>query len=150
MKHLILYLMLLIAVPATAQSGLFGRHPNQPQPTEGHHHHGSLMHHGPLDHPKAMNPDDFQVAHRYISKEIFDSKRLDLAKHIVERNWFNARQIASICELFSYDSNRLEFAKFAYSSCVDKGLYFLVEETFTFSSSKEELRNYITKDALRY
>jgi len=146
MKHLILYLMLLLAIPATAQHGLFRSHPHHSHAPAEHHHHGSLMHHGPNEHPygpQAMNSEDFEVAHGFIAKETFDSNRLDVAKQIVKDNWMNAKQIASICELFIYDSNRLEFAKFAYASCVNKGMYFVVEETFTFSSSKEELREFI-------
>lgn len=146
MKHLVLYLMLLLAIPATAQHGLFGSHPHHSHAPAKHHHHGSLMQYGPNEHPfgpQAMNSEDFEVALRYIAKETFDSNRLDVAKQIVKDNWMNAKQIASICELFTYDSNRLEFAKFAYASCVNKGMYFVVEETFTFSSSKEELREFI-------
>ena len=92
-----------------------------------------------------MSAEDFEVALRYVSKELFDSNRLEVAKQIVKDNWVSARQIASFCELFTYDSNRLEFAKYAYASCVNKGMYFTVEETFTYSSSKEELREYISR-----
>lgn len=148
MKHLVLYLMLLLAIPATAQSGLFGTHPHHSHEHGEHHHHGSLMQHGPNEHPygpQAMNPEDFEVALRFISKETFDSNRLDTAKEIVGKNWVSARQIAAICGLFTYDSNRLEFAKFAYASCVDKGMYFLLDETFTYRFSKEELHEFTSR-----
>ena len=147
MKHFVLYLMLLLAIPATAQHGLFGSHPHHEHAPK-HPHHGSLMQHGPHEHhqgPQAMSSEDFEVALRYIAKESFDDNRLEVAKQVVKDNWVNAKQIATICERFTFDSNRVEFAKYAYASCVNRGMYFVVEETFTFSSSKEELRDYINK-----
>ena len=145
MKNIVLYLMLLIAVPATAQSGLFGSHSHHSQ-AAGKHYHGSLMQHGPLDRPhatKGMNPKDFEAALLIISKESFDSNRLDIAKQIVKDNGMSTKQIAQVCSLFTFDSNKLEFAKFAYHFCVDRKRYFLLDEVFTYNSSKEELHEYI-------
>ena len=149
MRNLALYLMLLLAVPATAQSGLFGSHSHHRShaPAE-HHHHGSLMHHGPGEHPhtvQVMNPEDFELALGYISKKTFDSDRLETAKEVVRNNWVSSRQIAAVCRLFTYDSNRLDFAKFAYASCADKGMYFILDETFTFNSSRDELHKFISR-----
>ena len=146
MKHIALYLMLLIAIPATAQSGLFGSHPHHPSPPE--HHHGSLMHYEPHVHAPSvqyygMNPKDFEKAIQLISDETFDSKRLTVAKRIITDNKMSVKQIASICELFTFEANRLEFAKYAYRFCVDPNRYFLLDEVFTYSSSKEELFDYI-------
>lgn len=152
MKKLVLYLMLLMAVPATAQSGLFGSH--------SHHHHASIYntHHdpygpmfkeipnyGPAHHHEApgMNPRDFEDAVRFISEENFDEKRLGKAKRIIIDNPMSTRQIATICKLFTFEANRLEFAKFAYHHCVDSNIYFLIDEVFTFESSKDELDKYI-------
>lgn len=92
-----------------------------------------------------MNSEDFEVAFSFIAKETFDSKRLEIAKNIVKNNWVSSKQIASICRLFTYDSNRVEFAKFAYPSCIDKGMYFLLDATFTYSSSREELHDYLSQ-----
>ena len=150
MKNIVLYLMLLIAVPATAQSGLFGSHSHHA--STGKHHHGSLMHpHGHAEHPdisQGMATEDFEVALRILSKKTFDNSRLDAAKQIVQDNWMTTRQIASICGLFTYDSNRLEFAKFAYHFCVDRQNYFMLDEVFTYSSSKEELATYVRNNKL--
>lgn len=148
MKNIALYLMLLLAVPATAQSGLFGKHVHRHSHAPAEQHHGSLMQHGPGEHPyivQVMTSEDFELALNYISKKVFDSDRLELAKEIVGKNCVSAKQIASVCKLFTYDSNRLEFAKFAYASCADKGMYFILDETFTFSSSRDELHDYIRR-----
>ena len=90
-----------------------------------------------------MNPKDFEKAIQLISDESFDSKRLTIAKRIITDNKMSVKQIADICKLFTFEANRLEFAKYAYHFCVDPNRYFLLDEVFTYSSSKEELFDYI-------
>ena len=155
MKKFILFLMLAMAIPAMteAQTGLFGPrrpysthasdgHSQRPLFREGRHRH----HHAPVMEEMGMNPRDYDDAFRIISEENFDEKRLATAKRIIADNPMNARQIANICKLFSFDANRLDFAKFAYHHCVDANKYFLVDETFTFESSKKALYEYIHHD----
>ncbi len=45
---------------------------------------------------------------------------------------------------FTYEDNKLEFAKLAYKNCTDKDDYYRVNESFTYSSSKSELNEYIS------
>ena len=146
MKHIALYLMLLIAIPATAQSGLFGSHPHHASRPPSSHHNEPLIYHGHSVYVPAvqgMNPKDFEKAVQLISDETFDSKRLTVAKRIITDNKMSVKQIADICKLFTFEANRLEFAKYAYRFCVDPNRYFLLDEVFTYSSSKEELFDYI-------
>ena len=90
-----------------------------------------------------MNPKDFNEAVRIINNENFDEKRLATAERIIAANPMSTRQIANICKLFNFESNRLEFAKYAYRRCVDPNNYFLIDEVFTFDSSKKELYDFI-------
>ena len=92
-----------------------------------------------------MNPMDYDAAVRIISNESFDSKRLTIAKQIIVDNYMNTRQIVGICKLFTYEANKLDFAKFAYAFCVDPNKYFLLDEVFTFDSSKKELYKFTHK-----
>ena len=78
-----------------------------------------------------------------IADESFDSSRLELAKQIVSTNPMSVNQIIGICKLFSFESNKLDFAKFAYRHCTDRNRYFMVNEVFNFESSKRELRDYM-------
>lgn len=90
-----------------------------------------------------MNPQDYEYAYQMIADESFDSSRLKLAKQIASTNPMSTNQIIGICKLFSFESNRLDFAKSAYRHCTDKNRYFMVNEVFNFKSSKQELRDYI-------
>ena len=150
MKKLVLYFLLLLVVPATAQSGLFGKRHHHGSPTPAGQYHprpmikpGHSKHHVPRHEEIGMNPRDFNEAVRIINNENFDEKRLATAERIIAANPMSTRQIANICKLFNFESNRLEFAKYAYRRCVDPNNYFLIDEVFTFDSSKKELYNFI-------
>ena len=99
----------------------------------------------PGHHPMVMgmNPKDFEGAMAMLSKESFDDDRLTMAKQVVANNPMTVDQIAQICQLFKFESNKLEFAKFAYHYCVEKNKYFMLNDVFTFDSSKRELNDYI-------
>jgi len=90
-----------------------------------------------------MNPTDFDEAVALLSKETFDDTRLSTAKQIVANNPMTVNQIVQICRLFTYENNKLEWAKFAYPYCIDKNKYYMLNEVFTYNSSKDELNEYI-------
>ncbi len=152
MKKLVLYFLLLMAVPATAQSGLFGSHSDHHAPPSApaeQHQPGPMIKAGKPAAPatrnegRGMNTKDYEEAVRIINNENFDESRLNMAKRIINGNPMNSRQIAKICRLFTFEANRLEFAKYAYSRCADPNKYYLLDDVFTFESSKKELDEYI-------
>lgn len=97
----------------------------------------------PVPPSHGMSPQDYEEAYQLISKESFDNTKLTLAKQVISANPMTASQIAGICKLFSFENNKLEFAKFAYSFCVDPNKYYLLNEALTYDSSKRELDEYI-------
>lgn len=78
-----------------------------------------------------------------VENESIDSKRLEMTKSYVNKTNLSAQQIADISKKFTFDSNRLEWAKYAYSKCYDKANYFLLKNTFAFSSNYSALEDYI-------
>ena len=90
-----------------------------------------------------MNPQDYDAAYQMISKESFDSSKLTLAEQVVSSNLMTASQILGICKLFSFESNKLDFAKYAYGYCVDQNKYYLLNDAFSYESSKRELDEFI-------
>ena len=93
--------------------------------------------------PQGMNPEDYNEVVRMISNESFDDTKLTVAKQVISNNPMTASQIVNICKLFSFESNKLEFAKFAYPYCTEKNKYYLLNEVLTYDSSKRELNEYI-------
>ena len=90
-----------------------------------------------------MNPQDFGELKALIEHESFDDSRLTIAKQVVASNHLTAAQITEICQLFSFEDNALEFAKYAYPYCVDPNRYYLVNQAFKYESSKSELNKII-------
>lgn len=90
-----------------------------------------------------MTDREFETALNALKSESYDNTRLILAKQIVSQNLMKASQVAEICKLFSFESNRLELAKFAYSHCGEKNRYYLVNASFAYDATKRELDEYI-------
>jgi hypothetical protein len=90
-----------------------------------------------------MNEYDFAAARQTIANASFSDTKLSTAQMISETNCLSSEQIASILGTFSFETDRLEFAKSAYRKCIDKGNYFKVVNALQFSSSKDELNEYI-------
>lgn len=93
---------------------------------------------------QAANNQYFSQFLSSLRSESFDSNRLQNAKVYASKTNLSASQIKDIAATFTFDSNRLDWAKAAYSSCYDKGNYFLLRETFTFSSNYSDLQDYIS------
>lgn len=91
----------------------------------------------------STNSDDFSSILARIKQESFDKNKLTTAQSITKKNTLTADQIAEICKLFSFDSYRLEYAKFAYDYCSNKNSYHKVSATFSFSSYAKDLEKYI-------
>jgi Domain of unknown function (DUF4476) len=92
---------------------------------------------------RAMSDYDFNQAKETLRREWFENTRVTTAKQILDRNYFTSRQIKELLLLFTFENNKLDLAKHAYSRTVDKGNYYIVNDAFTFNNSKEELARYI-------
>ena len=90
-----------------------------------------------------INTREFEQVKDQIRKEWFEKNRLTSAKVIIEKNNFTARQVTELASLFTFENNKLEIAKYAYRKTVDKQNYYLLNDVFTFNSSKDELARFI-------
>lgn len=79
-----------------------------------------------------------------IKNEPFSSRRVSLAKTIIQTNpGFTSQQMATIVSQMTFDSDKLEVATFGYNFCVDQQNYYLLANSLTFSSNREKLMDYI-------
>jgi Domain of unknown function (DUF4476) len=90
-----------------------------------------------------MSSREFESVKEQIRKEWFENNRLTSAKTIIDKNNFTAQQTKEMVLLFGFENNKLEIAKYAYRKTVDKQNYYVVNDAFTFSSSKDELARFI-------
>jgi hypothetical protein len=92
---------------------------------------------------RAMDKASFDQLKKSIANESFDNTRTTVAKQYISVNYFNSSQVKQLVELFSFENSRLEIAKYAYDYTVDKGNYFMVNDAFSFSTSKDSLMDFI-------
>lgn len=105
------------------------------------------VHQRPRHHGRSyyigMSPEGFAAAKEIISDRYLDSSMLETAKDIAAWNSLSASQIREIAMMFTFDSTRLEFTKYAFGNCANPGEYFILYDVFTFNSSISELADYI-------
>ncbi len=90
-----------------------------------------------------INQEEYQSICQTIKNESFESSKLEMAKTIFGTREASSVQVLGVMKLFSTESTKLEFAKFAYYKTYDRKNYYKVYEAFNFSSSKKELSIYI-------
>lgn len=100
----------------------------------------------PVRNNNRINPEEFGGMYDAIKKESFESTKIDLAKSFFGNRELSSAQVFQVTKLFTMESNRLEFSKYAYARTYDKKNYYKVYDAFTFSNSKKELADYTKKN----
>ena len=100
------------------------------------------------DYPSApiqygMNDYDFGQLKNTLNRLSFESSKMQVAKQAISVNQITARQVAELINMMSFESSKLDLAKFAYHNTVDKQNYYIINDTFTFESSINDLNNFI-------
>lgn len=94
---------------------------------------------------KAMQKDDFKDLKGSINNRSFESTNLDKAKTAIDNNYLTSEQVKELLGYFTFESNKLELAKYSYKKVCDQGNFFKVYDAFDFDSSITELKDYISK-----
>lgn len=135
-----------------------GHHNNNDHHGNNDGHHNNNDHHGnndghhndyghptppPIPAPQICSGRDLEQIVRLIEDESFEDSKLTIAKQAVSSQLMTTEQLTRIARLFTYEDTKLEFLKYAYDYCFDKNKYYLVNSVFTYSSSKDEMNEYI-------
>jgi hypothetical protein len=89
-----------------------------------------------------MEPPNFYASREMISNAPFDGPKLTQAKSLADKNCLTTTQIIDVIYIFSGESSRLNFAKYAYNHCWDPDNYNDVKEVLN-SSGQSALQKYI-------
>lgn len=95
--------------------------------------------------PATITDQELKEIIRALKGESFDPTRKQLAQQIISnsRKLFLAAHVRQMLQCFDFEPNKLEVAKLAYEHTLDREKYFLVNEAFSFDSSRSELSRYI-------
>jgi hypothetical protein len=89
-----------------------------------------------------MEDPNFYASREMITNAPFDGPKLTQAKSLADKNCLTTSQIIDVIYIFSGESSRLNFAKYAYKHCWDPVNYDKVKDVLR-SSSQGELKSYI-------
>ena len=78
-----------------------------------------------------------------LSDAAFADDKVSMAKQILRTNCIVIEQLVEILEEISFDEDQLNLAKFAYDHVYDLENYYEVYGVFSFSSSSDELDDFI-------
>lgn len=92
---------------------------------------------------RPVGADRFSRMMETISDEAFSDAKVRVAKQIIRSNCLVIGQLVEILEDITFDDGQLDLAKFAYEHIYDLENYYQVYGVFSFSSSGEELDEYI-------
>ncbi len=90
-----------------------------------------------------LSGNEFEAIKHTINNRPFDSTKLQIAKEAVSKNRMNSYQVAELVQLLTFESNKLELAKFGYQFVLDPKNYYVIYNEFTFDSSINELSAFI-------
>ncbi len=126
------------AVP-TPQHGWNGNHHNNPLPVycpvPGYT--------GRIGHQQPMSDVEFRTILAHANDANFDHSRLDLIKAAAGSRGFTAAQAQSLANTFDFDSNRYQFATWAFDKTYDIDNFYILAATFDFNSYKRDLLQHI-------
>lgn len=98
---------------------------------------------GAIGCPWPMDQNAFGSAMNTINGQTFEDNKLQVAKQAFSSNCMTSSQVGQIMQIFTFEDSRLDFAKFAYGHTYDLGNYYQINSAFTFSSSVDELNDFI-------
>ena len=90
-----------------------------------------------------MTSGNFNAALATINKQSFEETKLKTAKQVISANCLNVDQIIQIANTFGFEETKLDFAKYAYDYCIEPRNYFKLNGIFSFSTSVDELSDYV-------
>lgn len=104
---------------------------------------GTAVNNGQCFYP--MSGPDFSQAINSIESKNFSDDQMAVARQVINGNCLSTGQIIEMCELMSFEEEKLEIAKLGYAKCTDRNNYYQVNDVFSFSSSIDELEEHISR-----
>jgi hypothetical protein len=98
---------------------------------------------GPSGCKNPMNNSTFHGLKEKVENKIFEEQKLSEAKKIVKNRCFFTAQIKSLMELFEFDDNKLDLAKYSYSFTFDQQNFASLSELFYFKATQNEFINFL-------
>lgn len=90
--------------------------------------------------PVPMDPADFARVRQSVGSASFSGDRLERLGDALQGRYLTVDQVIALLEVFSFEQTKIDAAVLMYPQIVDPGEWYRVFDAFTFSSSKDALR----------
>jgi uncharacterized short protein YbdD (DUF466 family) len=91
----------------------------------------------------AMSDEDFSNYMNAVRNKTGDQTKMTIAEQGLFRRQIRCNQVLQIMKLFSFESSRLDFAKFAFDSLCDPQNVYILNDGFTFSSTISDFQEFL-------
>ena len=91
----------------------------------------------------AMNAQEFELLLKRVNEQRFGNDKMFMVREAAVRDQFHTGQVVRLMQLFSFENDRLEVARYCYASTIDKSNYHTVKNELRYASSRNELDYYI-------
>ena len=98
---------------------------------------------GQIGCEKPVSADRFERMMARIEDASFSDDKVNVAKQILRTNCLVIEQLVAMLEEVAFDEGQLDLAKFAYDHIYDLENYYEVYSVFAFSSSNDELDEFL-------
>lgn len=93
--------------------------------------------------PCVEDENEFKESLKSIQSKTFDHDRIEIIEMLAKDHCFSVAQIKIIISQLYPGSGKLQSLKVLYDNCTNKKSYYTLADDLTFSSEKDELKNFI-------
>ncbi len=90
-----------------------------------------------------MGGIDFAALKKNVNSKLSEEEKQAAVKQLINTNCLLSAQVKELVMIFSFEKNRIEVAKMAYTHTYDIGNYNKVADALMFETSANELNAYI-------
>lgn len=98
---------------------------------------------GGYNNRNMLSNRDIEDLRTRVADRITDTDKEKLMKSVLDNRSCTTDQVRTMMSWLSFESTKLDFAKWAFDKAADSRNYWKLESEFSFSSSKDEFNNYI-------
>lgn len=92
---------------------------------------------------RVWTQQDMSDLKKRVDDRMMDGEKQKLMQSVLQDRRYTTEQMRTMLNWLSFESTKVEVAKWGYDNVSDKQNYWKLESEFTFSSSKDEFNNYI-------
>lgn len=92
---------------------------------------------------RLISNGEFAELINIVKSKSYDNTKLEICKLSIDNSFFTTDMVCSLIRLLTFESYKLDLAKYAYIKTVDKRNYIRVFNTFNFESSITDLKNFL-------